>query len=129
MPKFLTLFLSITLPKSNGHLQEPKKTQDFTIHNVLFFSDFMMKQKPSPPKRARPAPSLVDAPVRKTVSMPFGSTLELADTPSMEGTRWCTYCLGPKNADGGMWMILQGGITRRWLCVACALKHRPFSAS
>ena len=88
-----------------------------------------MKQKPSPPKRARPAPSLVDAPVRKTVAMPFGSTLELADTPSMEGTRWCTYCLGPKNADGGMWMILQGGITRRWLCVACAAKHRPSNAS
>ncbi len=128
MPKFLTLFFSITPPQPKRHFQEPKKPK-ISQFIMFFLSDFMMKQKPSPPKRARPAPTLIDAPIRKTVSMPFGSTLELADTPSMEGTRWCTYCLGPKNADGGMWMILQGGITRRWLCVACAAKHRPFSAS
>ena len=68
-------------------------------------------------------------PVRKSVAMPPGSSLVEADTPPMGATRWCTYCLGPRDSTGGMWMILIGGATRRWLCLNCAAKHRPFSAS
>ncbi|NDH32380.1 MAG: hypothetical protein EBX68_04915 [Betaproteobacteria bacterium] len=88
-----------------------------------------MKRRAAHTKSPAALAAVVEAPIKKTVPMPIGASLAVADTPAMGSTRWCTYCLGPKDAIGGMWMILHGGATQRWLCLTCAAKHRPYSAS
>jgi len=88
-----------------------------------------MSRKPPSPKATNAKPGAVKQPARKSVVMPAGTSLTQADTPPLGGTRWCTYCLGPRDATGGMWMILSGGATRRWLCLSCASKHRPFAGA
>lgn len=45
-------------------------------------------------------------------------------TENATNTRFCSNCNMTRNAQGGTWKIIQGGLRRRWKCEECTIVQK-----